>query len=281
MNKVKNLSGVGVEYELDFNLMSDDEIKEFGKRIPIDNVIVVRNQDLHESTILRVCETIGHCMKPDQFFMHPEYPGLFRVTNERQDGVKTGLFADKELDWHSNGNGRPSGKESCVALYCVKPGIGSVTSFCDTRQAYNDLPDDIKEIVNDVDCLFKFKNGTFYDLDEDDKELCVFEQHPSFVDGVIKPLVYTHPWTKENGLYFVFHYIQSMTRRSGTPLDSTWLREYLLSHVLQEKYIYHHDDWQHGDFIFMDQFHSMHRRNAVDGDRLLYRLSFDYRRSVL
>ena len=58
--------------------------------------------------------------------MHPDYLGLFRVTNERKDGEKIGIFADKELDWHSNGNGRKSGKECCAALYCVRPGKNSV-----------------------------------------------------------------------------------------------------------------------------------------------------------
>ena len=107
------LPNIGFEYQnLDFNNMSDDDIREFGRNIVRDNVIVVRNQNLHESRILHICETIGTVLKPKQFFMHPDYPGLFRVTNERKDGEKIGIFADKELDWHSNGNGRPSGKES-------------------------------------------------------------------------------------------------------------------------------------------------------------------------
>ena len=70
MKKVNNLSGIGSEYELDFNRMSKEEIKEFGKRIPIDNIILVRNQSLTDQKVLEVCETFGHCMKPKQFFMH-------------------------------------------------------------------------------------------------------------------------------------------------------------------------------------------------------------------
>ena len=136
-----------IETTIDFASASDNDIKEFGRNIVRDNIVVVRNQELDESRILHICETIGNVLKPKQFFMHPEHPGLFRVTNERKHGEKIGIFADNELDWHSNGNGRPSGKESCVALYCVKPGKNSVTSFCDTRQAYNELPDDVKEIV--------------------------------------------------------------------------------------------------------------------------------------
>ena len=271
------LNNIGYEYHFDFKSMSKWDIEEFGRSIPMDNVIVVRNQNLSEGDILNVCETIGKVMKPKQFFMHPDYAGLFRVTNRRENGEKIGIFADKELDWHSNGNGRPSGVESCVALYCVEPGIGSITSFCDTRQAYRDLPDDIKEIVDDVECLFKFENNTFYDLDEDDKELIMFQNKRILPDGVTKPLVYEHPWDGDKGLYFTFHYIQKMWRKSGGEVDQEWLKNYLMQHVFQDKYIYHHDDWRTGDFVFMDQFHSIHKRNADEGDRLLYRLSFDYK----
>ena len=136
-----------VQYNIDFNNMTDDQIKQWGKNIVKDNVVLVRNQNLDEVGILRVCELIGNVLKPDQFFMHPDYPGLFRVTNERRDGEKIGIFADKELDWHSNGNGRKSGKECCVALYCVRPGENSITSFCDTRQAYKDLSEEIVNIL--------------------------------------------------------------------------------------------------------------------------------------
>jgi alpha-ketoglutarate-dependent 2,4-dichlorophenoxyacetate dioxygenase len=270
---------IGVTYtNLNLKEMTELELKEFGKQIAKDNIVVVRNQTCNEADILRICESFGNVSKPKQFFMHPDYPGLFRVTNERKDGEKIGIFADKELDWHSNGNGRPSGKECCVALYCIKPGQNSITSFCDTRQAYNDLPNNIKEIVNDVDCTFQFKNNTFYELDEDDKELLMFENKQIYPNGIIKPLVYTHPYDSDKGLYFTFHYIRNMWRRSGKDLDQNWLKTYLMNHVFQEKYMYHHVDWRQGDFIFMDQFHSIHKRNKVIGDRFLYRISFDYER---
>lgn len=265
-----------VQYDIDFNKMSNDEIKEWGKNIATDNVILVRNQNLDETGILRVTELIGNVLKPKRFFMHPDYPGLFRVTNERKEGQKIGIFADKELDWHSNGNGRPSGKECCVALYCIKPGENSITSFCDTRQAYDDLPQDIKEIVDDTECTFQFQNDTFYKLDKDDKELVMFENKRIYPEGVTKPLVYNHPYDGKKGLYFTFHYIRKMWRKSGEPVDDVWLKQYLMDHVFQDKYIWHHDDWQPGDFIFMDQFHSIHKRNEVQGDRFLYRISFDY-----
>jgi alpha-ketoglutarate-dependent taurine dioxygenase len=247
--------------------------------------VLVRNQNLDEAGYLRVLESIGAVWKLPEFFIHEDYPGLGRVTNRRDaNGKKMGVFADNHLDWHSNGNARESGRECCVALYCVEPGdpdpYFNATEFCDTRQAYLDLPPEIKEIVDDVDCIFQWRNNTFYHLDDDDPEIPMFRNPEKFPDGLVKPLVYSHPFTGENGLYFTFHYITKMWRRSGAPLDEAWLRQYLMDWVFQPKYCYLHNDWQKGDLIFMDQFHSIHRRNKVKGDRFLYRVTIDYVKSL-
>jgi len=254
--------------------MSNEEIRRWARCLPYDNVVVLRNQDLSKVDLSRVYNSIGNTLKTDEFFCDDEYPELMRVTNERKDGEKTGIFADKELDWHSNGNGRPSGVECCVGLYCVKPGKDSVTSFCDTRKAYDDLNPAMKIELENIKCLFKFENNTFYELDEDDKELVMFENRGEYVKGTIKPLVYKHPFDGKKGLYFTFHYIQKMYRVK--PERAKFLKDYLMDHVFQDKYIYHHDDWQPGDLIFMDQFHSIHKRNAVEGDRFMYRTTLDY-----
>jgi len=275
VQEIRKLPGVGIEIDIDLATCSDEELREFGKKIPQEGFVLVRNQNLHESQIVSVCESIGRLSKPDLYCMNQDYPGLFQVTNEVRDGKKIGVFTDKELDWHSNGNGRPTGRESCVGLYCVKPGINSVTSVCDLRSAYADLSEDLREIINNVDCLFKFKNGTFYQFDEDDELLSIFEGH-SDNEGVIKNLVFDHPWTGEKVIYFAFHTIREMWRRDGEDLSEDWLRETLLEHILKEKYIYHHDNWREGDFLFMDQFHTIHKRNAVEGERFLYRTCFDY-----
>jgi alpha-ketoglutarate-dependent taurine dioxygenase len=277
------IHNVGYEYtNLDLKSMSSDQIMEFGKNIIRDNVILLRNQDLdNPDDIYRVATSIGRVMPAKQFYNVETHPGLGRVTNERDsDGKKIGIFADKELDWHSNGNNRETGKECCVILYCVKPGLNSITSFADTRRAYQELPGDIKEIVDDIDCVFQFKNNTFYNLDENDQELEFFDNRHLYPEGLVKPLVYTHPYSSEKGLYFTFHSITKMWRRNGKPLDENWLRSYLMNHVFQEKYIYHHSDWRNGDIIFMDQFHSIHKRNEVQGDRFLWRITIDYRKSI-
>lgn len=271
------------EYDVSLKDISDEEIRFMGQMIAEDNVILFRDQNLKESDLVRICGLMGKVQKtkagfskPDHPFTHPDYPELIRVTNRREDGEKIGMFADKDLDWHHNGPARSDHVECCVALYCIEPGIDSITSFCDVRQAYRDLPEDMKEICDDVDCHYKFENNTFYHIDEGDAELVIFEDKKYYDKGAIKPLVYNHPFHEDRGLYFSHHFIKKMWRRSTDKFDENWLMKYLIKHVFQEKYIVHHDDWQPGDFLFMDQFHSLHKRNAVKGDRFFYRICLDY-----
>lgn len=269
-----------VKHDIKLKDMSNEEIRLWGKTLAKDNVILLKNQDCSKKDLVRIYDSIGRVAKPvdrktgkKEFFADDDYPQLMRVTNERKDGEKIGIFADKELGWHSNGNARDQGKECSVALYCVKEGTDSITSFADMRQAYRDLPDDIKNEVDNIECLYKFKNGTFYDLDNDDKELEMFENRSYYINGVKRRLVYQHPYDNDFGLYYTFHYIQEVY---GNITEWDKLDKYLMEHCFQDKYIAHHS-WEPGDLIFMDQFHSLHKRNEVKGERLLYRSSMDYR----
>ena len=268
-----------IQYDIKLKDMSNEDICKWAKCLSRDNVVLLKQQDCEKADLARIYKAIGKVCKPvhpdgtKEFFADDDFPELMRVTNERKNGVKTGIFADKELDWHSNGNARDQGKECCVALYCVKEGTDSVTSFCDMRQAYIDLPADVKDEVDNIECLYKFENGTFYDLDSDDLELEMFENRGVYIDGVKRPLVYTHPYDKENGLYFTFHYIRETFNNKTSWVE---LNKYLLQHCFQDKYIAHHS-WNPGDLIFMDQYHSLHKRNEVKGERLLYRTALDYR----
>ena len=264
-----------IEYKFKLKEKSTDYIRDWAKNIPKDNVVLFRNQDLDKQDLVNVYKGIGRTYAPrkKEFFCDDEFPELFRVTNERVNGEKTGVFADKELDWHSNGNARDQGKECCIALYCVHEGVDSVTSFCDMRQSYKDLPLSIKEEVDYIECLYGFENGTFYDLEEDDKELEMFRNRGMYLNGIKRPLVYEHPYDKDIGLYYTFHYIREVY---GNQTPWSELNKYLKEHVFQDKYVAHHY-WKPGDLIFMDQYHSLHKRNAVKGRRLLYRTALDYK----
>ncbi len=158
--------------------------------------------------------------------------------------------------------------ETCIALYCIAPGENSITSFADCKKAYDDLSDAIKSEIRELVCEHRVEDSkASHWLTE--KEVAYFYQR----DSAKKGLVRNHPISQEAGLYFPYSTICGIQNLNESSTKK--LVEFLHGHVTQEKYIYHHH-WKKGDLILNDQVHSIHRRNAVSGDRLLYRLAFNY-----
>lgn len=299
MKILKELSN-GIELDFDIGSASREEILEFAKRLPYYNVVLLRNLDLTKKQLTDIMAIIGKSKSPSQYFNDKEYPDIFHVTNKRDEkGRKLGLFADLELGWHSNGTLRPKVREIILSLYCKQPGEDSITSFCNTREAYEDLPNYIKELVDNIDTKINFHaftgkiktigaNDGGYKLTSDDPEHAIFAgkikgatQHEivhnvdnSGQEGPIKPLVVQHPWTGQKSLYFQCNFITDWWHRSGQDFDSKGLWDFLFNHLFQEKYIYHHK-WKTGDWLWADQWNSFHRRNVVKGERALYRMCCD------
>jgi alpha-ketoglutarate-dependent taurine dioxygenase len=82
----------------------------------------------------------------------------------------------------------------------------------------------------------------------------------------------------KTGLFFPF--LQFRNFVGMTPDQSRSIIEPLRDHVLQEKYMYHHD-WQDGDVVIAEQWLGIHKRWKFDGmnQRLLHRLTFDFNNS--
>ncbi len=236
-------------------------------------VVKASVKDLAPQLFLDLCRKMGRLRKPRQQYTHPEFPDLFLVTNRRDnEGQKTGLFADGEIGWHSNGVCIPNLKEICVGLYCVEPADGSVTRWVNTRRAYQNLSESEKSEFENLVLQLKFRNNKFYKFDDSDFEMKVLKN----LDVVEKPLVMSHPFTEKNGLYFPHHFVENFRDLSGLTCEKKSLLERLEKIVFKDEYIYDHL-WSKGDIVFSDQLHSLHKRNDFSGDRLLYRTAFDYK----
>jgi taurine dioxygenase len=288
--------------ELDFNLLtaSNEDLKEFVKIIPDHHLILIRNLPTDKSKLVEVINKIGKTfIRPEGlYFTDPEAIEITRVTNARDEqGKKLGLFADLELCWHSNGTLRKDVKQVTLMLYCVKPGdLGyGITGFCNMRKAYEDLPDDVKDLIDSMEVRHSMKafageipsigkNDGGYKLTQDDPEYEIFNGsnvnrqgetlYTTEKEEVWKPLVVTHPWHGQKALYFIPSVIVEWRNPKYANFDSNWLWNYLYDHCFQEKYIYQHE-WKPGDMIFNDQYYGLHNRNEVRGDRLLWRFCTD------
>lgn len=289
-----HLDNFAVIYD-DVNLLesSTGDFQTFGNQLATNRALIFRNQNLKPLEITDVLSKFGKVKeRPPQndFFQNPENPNLYMVGNS-YDGFDNSdetvnetkyLFSSGELGWHSNGILRPfNPSEIAVLLYCVKTGEDpvngdSILSIADTTQAYEDLPDDMKELFADIVWQPGYvpEKHFWYDVVRRQQNVInnIYKRYPK---TETKPLILKHPVTGKSSVYFNPYETVDMYRKSGEPLDAEWLNDYLFEFLFQEKYIYHHH-YKVGDFLLMDQFGTLHKRNHVTGERLLYRAVFDY-----
>ena len=256
---------------------SDEELKKVARKVQEGNPVLFFEQDLTQSDYVKLMKRFGEPETPKLWMNPKDNPEIFIVTGKRhQDGSKVGMFGDKELGWHSNGNSRKDVKKILVGLYCEKPCQDTTLSIVNTRDVFRDLPEEEKEYLRGLYCLFKFKNNTMMELDEDDPELDVMDSHV----GTIRKLVDKHPHTGEEYIYFSYHFIQKVWHKAPgegkKKIDRDQMVNTIYDKIFRSKYMTHHI-FKKGDLILMDQFASLHRRTAInDLDRELWRIAADY-----
>ena len=245
-------------------------ISKFNKKLInlLDNnqLIIVPNQFLNPKDWVKICNYIGRVTKY-KYFTHYQHPEIILVTPDVKNGKKIGIFGDKNVDWHTNGTAREN-PENGLGIYCVKPGINSITSFANCHLAFEKLPSRKKIIYDKIKIKFKYENDRFIYSSGKEKETL-----KKMGKGCIKPLCIESPVSKKKGIYFGINYIRKFI---GIPEETQkQLIAELYEYIFQEKHIYHHS-WSKGDCLFADQYLTQHKRNSFTGKRMLYRTVFYY-----
>ena len=263
--------GWAIEIKDNINTLSENDLYEIARLCNKHLVVILKNQNLTLDDQFKITSAIGK-VKLDhgrnQFEKERTLiaPGVLRVTGEKNHTGKGGLFGhDEELDWHTHHTSAKF-RYPFVWLYAVKGSKGSRTTWINQAMAYNDLSDSMKQKVANIKYASGYKTGTFSDqkvgYDKIDYDNPVSLVHTN-VEG-------------KTGLYFPF--LQAFDIVEGATTEE-WTKIYneLKSHVLQEKYLYHHD-WEDNDLVISEQWLSIHKRWFFPNmnKRLLHRIAFNY-----
>ena len=250
-----------ISFNIDLKEASEDQIKEIGKAILSDLVVVIRNQKLSEQDELDVCSKIGEYQKytSDRTKHIHLSDGILRVTGQKNKHGEEGLFGHTSaLDWHAN-QASNENRMPLIWLYAKEFSKGSMTSWIDNVASYESLPTSLKEKIRDVKLTLGYKKGGY-------TTSSFFKEHHS----IDKPfdLVYTNAAGK-TGLYFPFNQIFG-----GIEKD---VYEELKEHVLQDRFRYDHY-WEDGDIVISEQWLTIHKRWEFKDmeKRILHRIAFDY-----
>jgi taurine dioxygenase len=260
--------------DLDIAKASTEEAIEIGRLVATNTVVVIRKQNITPQDQIDFCSKIGKLeswegrVMPglDGYVLRDSDNKIIRVTGELDEHGRPGLFGHvSDLDWHAN-NTANSYREPIVWLYGVKGTKGSKTSWLNNIMSYEDLDENTKESLKDIKLINGYKQGAYSETN--------FGKSVD-VNYTYKPnLVHTNV-AGQTGLFFPFlqiHKIDGMTEE-----QSRAFIEKLRDHVLQEKYMYHHE-WEDGDIVIAEQWLGIHKRWRFEDieNRVLHRICLDF-----
>lgn len=266
--------------DFDFATATREDIDQIACLLATNTCVVARHQQLTVADELRVAHMFGDVedlspvahLAPYNHILLPDGENkIERVTGELDEHGQPGLFGHvSDLDWHCNMPGDPK-RKALVWLLGVRGTAGSRTSWTNNIRAYDDLSNGVKDYLKTLKMVCGWKR---YSYSEFDFGPAKEGRQEDFNEHYTPNLVHTNIAGK-TGLFFPF--LQFRNFVGLTEEASKRIVEDLRDHVLQEKYIYHHD-WQDGDVVISEQWLGIHKRWAFDGmpNRVLHRATYDF-----
>ena len=208
-------------------------------------------------------ERFDKFVHPDDYNNNELYP-VQRVTGEKINNKRTGIFATGTLDWHANLNGLD--RADGVALQGVRHCENTSTLFLNTNLALKDLDEETKEQIKDLYAIYEYRPDVWAKgLPESQLEYMMKNA------GMYKMWLLQKNVAGVEGLYFYTN------NRCDIVTEDKSLKQKLIDHLFQGKYIYEHM-WEPGDIVLMDQLLTLHKRGTDDPDilskRVLHRITF-------
>ena len=307
--KVKKLRGVGsigVEVNEDLNLITDEEIEMLGRVIADQLVVSVDATNCRltparlnyiakkfgdpfggietKQSVYELVETKkkeGSLTRADLQVLKElrkirqgleEYDGQIWVTGKKdQDGDYMGMFADGELDWHSDRQGTGNFCP-CIGLMAVEGTLGTSTEFLQTADAFEKLSAGDQKFLSELIAIHSYTPGKIAPgLNKSQDNIVRMNMCPIDLSEVPVACFST---TGRSGIRLSYNTIVGFKGYSDK--DTPEIIKWMLDTFMKDEYLYHHD-WKDGDMVWMDQTITVHRRPTKDcSKRVLIRQTCNF-----
>ena len=264
------ISGVDISEPLDAVLQSEIIAAQHTY-----GVTVWRNTGLDDEAHIAFSSIFGHLeFAPRPAGRKPkfEHPELFDAGNLDAEGAiitdeMVRLHKKGDRLWHTDSSFMTMRSAYSLLLCHEAPPVGGATWFADTRTAWDDLPQAMKDRIEGLTAehsIWWSRKVAGYPFTEEDVDAKPSARHP---------LVHVHQGSGRKALYIAAHArdIVGLPREEGRAL----LAE-LSAFATQPKYIFS-VKYEPGDMVIWDNLCSMHR--GGDYDELSYRR--DMRRTTV
>ena len=238
----------------------------------VENVVlVIRGQKhLTPAQLQAAGELFGELMEDqNRRYLVDGFPLISVLDNRHKDSKGQPAKMAGNATWHTDHTNQERPPKFTMLYAVAVPKKGGETSVCNSRAAYEALPEDLKRKIdgmkteNTLISSARFKNAN-PDIVKDQLE--------STKPPTIHPLVRTHPDTGTKAVWF--HKSKTETVTGLTPEETQEFLQDLTDKITQPQFCYAHQ-YQPGDLLIIDDRASLHKAGfATDPNqhRRLYRM---------
>ncbi|OBF30077.1 taurine catabolism dioxygenase [Mycobacterium sp. ACS1612] len=221
-------------------------------------VVFFRGLQISDEQQVAIAKTLGNIVADEG------ESGIYKISldknvNQRAEYLKGSMF------WHFDGSLQPYPNLATLLRAVKLSDTGGDTEFCNTYAAYDDLPQDDKDLIADLRVVHSAERSQYYVRPEMSyEEIAFWQKSPTKAC----PLVWTHRSGRKSLLLgATADYIIGMPVEQSRALLAR-LRDW----ATQPQYVYRHQ-WQPGDLLVWDNTGTMHRvlEYPADSGRLMHR----------
>ncbi len=242
--------------------LSPEEVRQVTDAMDTWGVTVWRNTGMNDEQHVAFSRNFGYLERvPRREGVRYRLPfrELFDASNLTVEGEITQdaaaiQYRKGDRLWHTDSAFMEKRTSYSLLLAHQVPPEGGQTWFADTRSAYDDLPQDMKDFLEDkvgINSLWWSRKLAGADIDDAEIDERPKAKHP---------LVHVHKGSGRKALFIAAHTmdVEGMPREEGRAL----IRQ-LIEHCTQPQYVFS-VDWNVGDMVIWDNLCTMHRGGDFD-----------------
>ena len=238
----------------------------------IENVVLVIRGQAHltPAQIQAAGEIFGELMEDqNRRYLVDGFPLISVLDNFQKDSQGGQAKVGKNATWHTDHTNQERPPKFTMLYAVAVPDKGGATSVCNSRAAYEALPEDLKQKITGMKTENTLISSARFKIANPD---ILRDQLESKKPPMIQPLVRTHPETGKKAVWF--HKSKTEKIIGMTPEETQDFLQDLTDRVTQPQFCYAHQ-YQPGDLLILDDRQSLHKAGS-DFDqsqhRLLYRM---------
>ena len=261
INSVKSLGGEIVDLDIS-NKLTQDQINFINKSWDERLVLVFKKQNLDDHKLINFSKYFGELDPPGPnpygITFLPEFPEINVISNvKNEQGTPIGNLGDGEAVWHADMTYLQLPPKAGILYALEVPENQGNTHFANMALAYSELPNKLKEKINDKILIHDSAHNSAGMLRKGYSEV----DNPSETPGAKHPMVITDKNTNKKLLFLgrrPHAYIIGLElEESENLLNEIW------EHATQEKFTWT-QKWEKGDLLMWKNLNLLHKRDAFD-----------------